>query len=525
MANAQLLLGLVLLTQVPAPDAATKVSAELHRQEQAILERERADLKTIADRLEAVGSPAGARSVRAAMTSISTPNGATLFRPLPEVVSAKGAEKGLAAVAAQGEPAPSWQAQVDDVQRKAAEAYFDLANRAANATPRHYALADRCLRAVIARQPNHAEARRLLGYVPHRGGWATPYAVQKLKDREVQHPPYGWVPESWVPHLEKGELPAPLRPGQKEPRWVTTEEADRLHADWATAWRISTEHFHVQTNVPLAEAIAFGQQLEVFHELFFSLLADVFADQGPLAQRFRNKRMVGEPVSRSLHRVEYYASQQEYVERLRPFEGPDIDKTLGIYVPPRQPRDQRGTAFFFRDERVQLSATATLFHEVSHQLLLESKLGEARAFEKNYGNYWVFEGLGTYFETVTERPDGTLEVGGFVGKRVEEALRRIAGQGEYIPLNDFVRFDQRMLHQGDGYLKYQEACALAIFFMQYDGGRYREDFLDYVRDAARGRIKRGSGKSLQERVGTAYKELDAEFLKFLAAAPRPDGPR
>ena len=31
---------------------------------------------------------------------------------------------------------------------------------------------------VIERQPDHREARRLLGYVPHEGGWARPFAVQ-----------------------------------------------------------------------------------------------------------------------------------------------------------------------------------------------------------------------------------------------------------------------------------------------------------------------------------------------------------
>ena len=42
------------------------------------------------------------------------------------------------------------------------------------------------------------------------------------------------------------------------------------------------------------------------------------------------------------------------------------------------------------------------------------------------------------------------------------------------------------------YLNYAEAMALTVFLMHDRGGQYREDFLDYVRDALRGRLK-GAG--------------------------------
>ena len=66
--------------------------------------------------------------------------------------------------------------------------------------------------------------------------------------------------------------------------------------------------------------------------------------------------------------------------------------------------------------------TATLYHEVSHQLLFESA-GRRTTIERNVGNYWVFEGLGTYFETLTAEPDGSLRIGGLVGPRIDEARR------------------------------------------------------------------------------------------------------
>src|SRR5439155_26058265 len=144
------------------------------------------------------------------------------------------------------------------------------------------------LRAVLKREPDHADARRLLGYVAHENGWATPFAVEQLKSGRVLHATYGWVDASWVPHLEKGELPGRAFTNPREARWLPAAEADAQRNTIEKGWRIKTEHFEVLTDVPLSEAIAFGRKLESFHDLFFSLLADVIADDLPLARRFRD---------------------------------------------------------------------------------------------------------------------------------------------------------------------------------------------------------------------------------------------
>src|SRR5262249_40980377 len=143
------------------------------------------------------------------------------------------------------------------IRNEAAAELFKLAQRAATSDSPQYALASMCLRAVLERQPDHKEARRLLGYVPYEGGWATPFAVQKLRDGNVDHPIFGWQPVAWIPHLNRGELPAPLSRGQTKTRWLPAAEADQLRVDWNRRWRFTTEHFEIQTNVTLAEAILF----------------------------------------------------------------------------------------------------------------------------------------------------------------------------------------------------------------------------------------------------------------------------
>jgi hypothetical protein len=71
-------------------------------------------------------------------------------------------------------------------------------------------------------------------------------------------------------------------------------------------------------------------------------------------------------------------------------------------------------------------------------------------------------------------------------------------------------------------MQYAEAMALVVFLMDGHGRQYREDFLDYVRDAHRGRLKGDNGHALEDRLGVPYKTLEAEFLDELK--PR-DPPR
>jgi hypothetical protein len=65
------------------------------------------------------------------------------------------------------------------------------------------------------------------------------------------------------------------------------------------------------------------------------------------------------------------------------------------------------------------------------------------------------------------------------------------------------------------YLHYQQAMALTVFLMQWRDGTYRDAFLDYVKDAYRGRIKHGVGRALDDRLGQPYTTLDAQLHAFL----------
>ena len=495
------------------------LAAELKASRRAIEERQARGLESLAASLTGDESAQARTEARRLLARTRQHDGASHFTPLPEVV--RGPARGLSSVASgtgrlAGRTSPrGWSTELQQIRLKAASEFFELAKRAATARPPLYSHAAICLREVLERQPDHPEARRLLGYVPYQGGWVRPFAVRQLKEGNVNHPIFGWVPSDWVEHLDRGELPNYSARGQKQVRWVPAEEANRLRSDWKNPWQVATEHFEIQSNVPLSETIEFARRLESFYDMFFTLSADLVGDNLPLARRFRSPTLTGETSYRP-HQIHYYATREEYLEHLTPLTTDEIDNSLGYYCPPRSGKANRAVAYFFRDVGGQLPVTATLYHEVSHQLLFET--AGPNAFTKNVGNFWVFEGLGTYFETVTPQPDGSIEVGGLVGERLTAAQQALAN-GRFLPLQQFLMLDQNSFSRRERILvNYQQAEALTVFLMQWNEATYRDDFLDYVKDAYRGRIKRSTGRSLEDRLGQPAKVVDAQFRDFLAKA-------
>jgi hypothetical protein len=504
--------GTLVNAQVPPPPGNnSKKPAELRAARDAILSQERTKLQALANRLRAEGKADEADKVGPDHADQPTADGSSRFLLLAEVVPAKPKTN------------PT---EHETIQLEAAKALFDLAGRAAK-PPESYAFADDCLRGVLARQPDHAEARRLLGFVSYQGGWATPYAIEKLSRNNVYDATYGWVSADWVPHLQRGELPGP----RGSNRWLPTVEADAHRRDWlakgemshqnfkTSAWEISTEHFKIYTDVSLHEAISFGRKLEDLHQIFFSMMADVIGPERlPLAQRYKSPNLKAvAPNPKNAFQVFYFANRDEYAQFLAPFQGDAAKINLGTYVPKKDSPIFGKVSYFFNDAKGQIDVESTLYHEVSHQLLHETVGPED--YMRNIGNYWVFEGLGTYFETLQHEPDGSLRIGGLVGPRIAEARRRLIATKDFLPIADLVAYSRAQFwgEQGGGsiYRNYAEAMAVAVFLMQAENGRFRESFLEYVHDAYKGRFRGASGKPLKDRLGVDYSQLDRDLLDYL----------
>jgi hypothetical protein len=496
MTNLSAFLVVVLLSAGPSV-------SQLRDERNAVKAREEKALTALAAKL---GGEAGAK-IKAMIEPAPAADGSTHFVPLGEVI--RDAEvidnKDLKAI-----------------REAASKEFLALAMKCLPPNPTtHLALADECLRGVVLRDPSQSAAWRLLGYVPHKGGWATPFALGKINDGYVLHPIYGWVEASWVPHLNQGELPGVVSTGRPI-RWLPTAQADALRQDFARGWQIRTAHFSIQTNVPLNEAIGFGRRLESLRELFMSMMADLISPElHPMALLAKNPKAVP-TAPKETHRVFYFADREQYIAYLENSQGASIRDNIGTYLPKKETKSlglKAGTSFFFRDPGGELDVTENLDHEVSHQLLFET--AGADRYDPDRAHFWIFEGLGTYFETMRTLPDGSIRIGGWIGKRIAVAQERLTKNGEFVPIGRITTYNRSLFYGADGgdiRLHYAEAMALTVFFMQSQGNAYRETFLEYVRDVYKGKLRGGAGKTLDERLGTDFGSLARDFLAELKAA-------
>ncbi len=500
------LVTLGLVGQVPPPSAPAAAREAVRDAARTLVDREAEALEALAAKLDGSGQRDQAREVRA---TIETPSkgGPIWFQPLPEVVPATKV---------------TLPAEARKIRKESASRLFTLARKAGTPPIARFGLADSLLRKVLERDPDHADARRLLGFLPYKGGWATPHAVELLEKKgHVLHPKYGWVPADWVAHLDRGELPGELDSRRRPRAWLPEDEANALRSTPERPWFIETApHFQIQADVPLAEAVEFGRRLEAFEEMFFSEFGDLIGRNLPLAHRFSNPTQ--QPVATTKKfQVRYFKEKSEYVAFFRDKFGRDETISLGYYMPPSEARafgELKGRkvdpcSFFYKDEKNPIAAEATLYHESSHQLLFESA-GKSEV-DKARSNYWIWEGLGTYFETVRHQEDGRLVVGEPIGPRFAQARQNILTEGRFVPIADFAAMDKAAFgDEKDGavYRNYAEAMAWTLFLLHGEGGRYREAFLDLAADAYRGRVR---PDSLEDRLDVPFKTLDEQFLKYL----------
>jgi len=351
-----------------------------------------------------------------------------------------------------------WRVPLRAALKNHAEELYALAQKALAAG--HPAYAFDLVREVARRDPDHPPARRVLGSVRLGEGWVSPFEARMARERKIWDDRFGWIASEHLARYEQGERPY-------RARWVSTEREAEIRRDFANAWEVRTEHYLVRTNHSFERGLELARKLEVFQGFFRQLLPAFFETPEQLRQMMTGAG-VAKPVPKPLV-VHYYRVRDEYVAAVRKETQQRIEQTRGIFFP------RTGVAHFFHDP--EQTDDSTLYHEAAHQLLSGARPAHGEIGVDN--DFWPIEGIACYVESFTPAEGG----GGGLGpnQRVLAARQHLLQERYYIPYVTFCRLGMHE-YQADPEIKrnYAQGAGLVHFFLEYEGGRYRDAFIEYL---------------------------------------------
>lgn len=347
--------------------------------------------------------------------------------------------------------------------------------------------------------PNHADARRLLGYRRIGEHWAGSVAEKMLADGYAWNPKFGWVKASDLPKYEQG-----LRPSRG--RWVSAEEDARQHEKITGGWSVRTDHVLVTTNIDRAAAAELATRLEGLYQIWRQLFGEFAATPAELQARLDGKGNAG--FTPKPFRVVYYRDRAEYNDALRRIQ-PQIESTLGIYF------DSRRQSHFFAGEEQDAGVIA---HEAVHQFFYESARKPTRHLAAT-ANVWAVEGVACYFETLRKMATipNAYALGTADGGRLQAARHRRVVDNYYVPLAELSALGTVELQaRPDLPQLYSQSAGLASFLIDGQNGRYRPAFRELLAAIYAGR---DAADTLATAAGVSYEQLDREYLAFMQSLP------
>lgn len=383
-----------------------------------------------------------------------------------------------------------------------ADKLFALAQQAAKAG--QLSLAFQWATETLRENPDHEDARRVLGYEKRDGRWLTPYGVRMADAEKEWHPKFGWLAEADVARYEAGDRLIGSR-------WISAEEDAARHRDMKKGWQVRTDHFLVTTNHSLEAGVELAARLERLHQVWRQLFAGFYMTENEVRRLFAGERPPRKQVRP--FRVYYHRDKEQYINALRSRQ-PRIAETLGIYFD-----DTREAHFFAEsDESPDARPIATLYHEAVHQLFQETK--PAAKDVGRLANFWVIEGVATYFETLREHNDPTAGLYFTIGEpgagRLPASRQRLR-DGFYVSLAELTPLGKFDVQRYPDIAKlYSQSCGLTAFFMDGQRGRYREPLVRYLDAVYAGR---DNELSLSKVMEISYSELDAQYRRYMENLP------
>jgi hypothetical protein len=388
-----------------------------------------------------------------------------------------------------------------DVQAKYAADVYRLSRKALAAGYPSFAYG--LVQEVVRQDPDHASARRILGYKLRNKDWVTPYAADRLDKGFVWDEHFGWLRKQDVPRYQAGQR---FYGGH----WMSADKEAEIRHDFHHPWYVRTDHYLVKTNASLERGVEIAKSLEQFHDFFMQTFAAFFSTPEQMARLFQTSGPNSNlQIRRDPYDVDYFRTREQYVALLRQ-RIPQADITNGMYI------TYDRVAYFFNnpDQKEQ----DTLFHEATHQLFYEN-MRENRTVAMD-ANFWIIEGIACYMESYRAE-NGEYSVGDPRHIRIQNARERCVLDHYYVPLAKFASMGMNEFqHSPDIRPNYSQAAGLAHFFMHYGGGRYRDALIEHLTEIYRANGKqRAIVRGLDELTGVSYADLDKKYVEYMHSLP------
>ena len=354
-----------------------------------------------------------------------------------------------------------WREHFLQGRRDQAARLFELAQQ--RLTGGHAASAYQLVHEVLHEDPDHKQARAILGYRLSGDRWIQPGGSIRKRSGRSTHPKFNWRR--------------------------------------ATYWQIESPHFRITTNHSAEMGNKLAERLERFQSLWRQVFFSNWSTHAALADRFAGgNSTLG--TSRK-HEIVLFKDRQEYMSKLASV-GPQIKVSLGYYA-----KDQRTSLFYAGDDRT----VSTWFHETTHQLFQEAGNAVHDVGEK--WNFWIVEGIAVYMESLIQR-DGYYSLGGFDADRLQyDRWRTLRGE-PCLPLSEIVELGREDLQKHTDIRRiYTRAAAFAHFLMDAEDGEHRDALMRFLNAVYLGRDSAGT---LAARTGIAYDTLEKRLPTFLAVS-------
>ncbi|MGE0709373.1 MAG: CAP domain-containing protein [Planctomycetota bacterium] len=323
---------------------------------------------------------------------------------------------------------------------------------------------------VLQLDPENDRAHKGLGHIKVGDKWLRRFLATRLQA--------GW---SWDPKLAWKKVGSDARYAKGEVydlgtnQWSELAAANKVHADAGNPWIIDTEHFKLRSTADLDVSAQVAERLEAFYLQLFRQYDLFFMDKGGAKLIFGMSAMQSKPLV-----VNFYRTQEQFKQH----SNPPTEWAAGFYS------GGKHASFFYAT-----GGWTVLQHEIVHQILGETAGGGG-------GDAWLAEGAAVYLEDAFFR-EGVLTLGEKQHHQrivAYESAERSGGKEH--KLLDMLKFrTSQDWDSGDIAKNYRGAGAVVYFLCNFDGGRYRGDFVEYLRAAYNGqRPKLGDFFGIPENV-------------------------